>query len=1073
MHQRFFVLPLLLAMIAPGIDAVEADLPRHPAPSPDGSTIAFDWQGDLWTVQSTGGHPTRLTVHPAHDENPVYSRDGKWLAFASNRFGSFDVFVIPADGSAPPHRLSYADRSDIPVDFTPDGTRVLFTSHRGNSVRWMPALWSVPIEGGTPELFQDALGDRAQLSPNGNFLLFVRGATKWTRHGYRGTASRTPWLRDADGEYHQLSDFTGDEDYPGWIDDHSIIMLSSRSERKNLFRMNLVTGELQQLTHHQGSDIRAPRISADGSRVAYEFEDQLWTYDLATAENHSLSIKAPSDFIQAPILRKVKSSGARDLDISPDGKFAVFVIDGDLYLSEITSKEDQEIAAPITLRLSETAAEESEPRFSPDGAKILYTSDQDGFKDLWLLRPGAKDGSWIDSFDFPRKKIVATEANESSARWSPDGKSIAFIRGKGNLMICNADGSGIRALFSHWERPDFSFSPDGRFIAYSMVDVHYNAEIWIIPTEGGAAYNVSRHPDDDLEPSWSPDGRRLLWISKRHHDSMDVWGVWLRREDAIRQAPDWLKLFKEKSKSKAKSKTEDEDLEETEAKATKTLPEVRIDFKDLWRRVERLSSVNGDESHPMASPDGRSIIYCAEGEDGKVDLFRARFDGTKLKRLSEGGEEPSDIQFGPKGETIFYLNHDGKIKRISLEGKAGDPIPFAARSSVDVRARRQEVFNQVWDALNEWFYDPQFHGVDWSEKKGIYQPWALEANDGLDFADVLNLMLGELNASHMGYYPPGKHEGEKTGWIGVDFAPEAGGPGLLIHAVIPDGPADAPSVELKAGDRILSIANRKIGPQTNIYDLLVESIGRKTPAEIKKGDGGSRHVVLIPTSYGAERQLRYENWVRQRRALTERYSGGRLGYLHIHSMDIPSFENFERDLQAAAEGKEGLIIDVRSNGGGWTTDYLLAVLMVQRHAFTVPRDDDSGVHAYPQSRLPLAAWTKPAATLCNEDSYSNAEIFSHAFKTLKRGPLVGNTTFGAVISTSGQDLPNGGFVRTPMRGWYVAGSGVNMENHGAVPDILVLQPPSEDISAKEDTQLRKAVDALLSDIPTDPRAQAW
>lgn len=1074
MTRYLVFLSILFTLISPGLEALDAAFPRHPAPSPDGSLIAFDWQGDLWTAPSGGGRPTRLTVNPAHDGNPVFSRDGQWLAFASNRFGSFDVFIMPSDGSAPPQRLTWADVPDLPVDFTPDGRSVLFSSRRGNSVRWMPALWTIPVEGGTPRLAQDALGDHARFSPGGDSLLFVRGATKWTRHGYRGTASRTPWLRDAEGEYHQLSDFDGDEDDPGWIDGHSIILLSSRSQRKNIFRIDLVSGEVEQLTHHEKTDVRAPRISADGTLIAYEFEDHIRTLNLETGKNQALRIDAPSDFIDSPVLRETKRAGAEDLDISPDGKLAVFAIDGDIFLSEISSKEDQEIAEPITLRLTRTAAEESQPRFSPNGKKILYTGDEGGSQDLWIISPGAKDGAWLDSFEFPRQKIVATEANESSAQWSPDGSTIAYIRGKGDLMLCNADGSGARELFPHWEQVDFSFSPDGRYIAYSTVDSSYNAEIWIIPTEGGKAYNVSRHPDDDLEPRWSPDGRRLLWISKRHRDGMDVWGVWLQKKDDLRQAADWLKLFRSESKPKKEAAAEKEKSAESDEESVKQkLPEVRIDFEDLWRRSRRLSSVAGDESHPMATPDGRSILFCARGEDGKRDLFRARYDGKKLKGLTKGGEAPSDLRFGPKGKTVFFLNSKGEIKRVSLEGKAGDPIPFAARSSVDLPARRQEVFNQVWDALNEWFYDPDFHGVDWASKKKIYRPWAMASTDDLDFADVLNLMLGELNASHMGYYPPRTHGGEKSGWIGVDVDPEGGGPGLLVGAVIPDGPADAPEVELKPGERLISIANRKIGPEDNLWELLVDSIERKTPVEIMGADGKTRRALLIPQSYGVERELRYENWVRQRRKLTEKFSDGRLGYLHIHSMDIPSFEDFERDLQAAAEGKEGLIIDVRSNGGGWTTDYLMAVLMVQRHAFTVPRDDHSGIRAYPQSRLPLAAWTRPAATLCNEDSYSNAEIFSHAFKTLKRGPLVGNTTFGAVISTSGRDLPDGGYVRTPMRGWYVAGSGMNMENHGAVPDILIEQAPSEDLSTDEDTQLRKAVEALLEDIPTDPRAQAW
>jgi tricorn protease len=311
------------------------------------------------------------------------------------------------------------------------------------------------------------------------------------------------------------------------------------------------------------------------------------------------------------------------------------------------------------------------------------------------------------------------------------------------------------------------------------------------------------------------------------------------------------------------------------------------------------------------------------------------------------------------------------------------------------------------------------------------------------------------------------------GWIGVTFFPAAGGPGVSIDEVVEDGPAAQTTVNLKSGERLLAVDRHEITPTTNVYALFVDTVDRRTPLRILGTDGVERTAVVLPTTGSRQSSLRYQTWVRQRQDLTEQYSGGRLGYLHIHSMDIPSFETFERDLQAAAEGKEGLVIDVRSNGGGWTTDYLLATLMVRRHAFTVPRDDTSGVKAYPQSRLPLAAWTRPAVTICNEDSYSNAEIFSHAFKTLKRGPLVGQTTFGAVISTGAHVLPDGSYVRIPLRGWYVAGNGMNMENNGAAPDVILPQPPHEDTDHTDDTQLKKAVETLLAEMPTDLRTGAW
>ncbi|MCK5379261.1 MAG: PD40 domain-containing protein, partial [Acidobacteria bacterium] len=418
---RYCLMILTALALAASAAAVEAPLPRHPAPSPDGSLIAFSWQGDIWTVSSSGGTARRLTAHPATERYPVWSRDGRLIAFASVRHGNADVFVMPADGSAAPTRLTFADSSDTPVDFTPDGDSVLFSSGRAVAVRWMPALWTVPVAGGTPAIAQDSLGGHAAYSRDGQTLVFTRGATKWARHGYRGTASRTPWLRDADGSYRRLSDFDGDEDHPGWVDEHTISMLSSRSERKNIFLLDTTTGEARQLTHHEVTDVRYPRVSADGSLIAYEYQDALWTITPAGAEPQQLSIDVPADPLKDQIVRTTKKADAQDLAIHPDGGLAAFIVEGDLFVAEISDKDDQEIAAPQTVRITDTPEREAEPRWSPDGKTLLFTSARDGANDLWTVSPSDEDLGWIDGFDFPVTQLTTDPAEDAAGRWSPDG----------------------------------------------------------------------------------------------------------------------------------------------------------------------------------------------------------------------------------------------------------------------------------------------------------------------------------------------------------------------------------------------------------------------------------------------------------------------------------------------------------------------------------------------------------------------------------------------------------------------------------------------------------------------------
>ncbi len=1057
-----------LAVTAAPCLAIDAPLPRHPAPSPNGKLIAFSWQGDIWIVGSEGGAARRLTAHPATERHPVWSHDGTLIAFASKRHGNQDIFVVPADASSAPLRLTHASTPDIPHDFSPDGTAVLFSSNRAESVKWGDQLWLVPVAGGTPELAQEAFGKNATYSPDGSTLAFVRGETKWFRRGYRGAASRDLWLREAGGDYRRLTDFDGTDDHPMWLGGDSIAYLSSRTGRKNLFRVDLRSGRAEQLTDHEGSAVRFPRAAGDGSLIAYEFEDAIYTIPPDGGEPRRLRIDVPPDPVKNTVVRTVDTADADELAVSPDGKLAAVVVAGDIFVTAVTSKEDQKIAMPPTARVTSTPARERDISWSPDGSSLLFTSARHGDDDVYLAVPADPDTPWAESFEFDLARVTASPDEEHGATFSPDGKRIAFVRGPGTLIVVPRGGGAQTVLLDHWSEPDYDWSPDGRWIAFSTPDEHFNSEVWIVPSAGGTPYNLSRHPDDDQAPRWSPDGRRLVWTAKRVADTYDVWGVWLTREDHERAPADWLKLWK--------SNGEDGGDGEDGAGATADPPAVEIDFEGLWERAAPITGLKGDEGEARVSPDGKAVIFTAEHE-GERDLYTVRWDGEELERLTTEAE-PEQYVFGPEGKEVFFLDDAGSISRVGRDGTPGDPVPFEARYEVDLRERRAAVFDEAWRALNLFFYDPDFHGVEWLEQREKYRPWALEASTAEDFADIVNLMLGELNASHMGYYPPGTRgpsrlPGDRTGWLGVTFDPAAGDPGLLIDEVLPDSPASRTDVGVAAGDRLLAVNGVEVDSTTNVFSLLVDTEGQRIRLAILGGDGVERDVVLEPVGFREQRRLRYEEWVRERRRLVEEWSGGRLGYIHIQGMNIPSFEEFERGLFAAAEGKEGLLIDVRSNGGGWTTDYLMAVLMVQRHAFTVPRGADPSIRAYPQSRLPLAAWTRPAAAICNQDSYSNAEIFSHAFKSLERGPLVGAPTFGAVISTGGMRTLDGALVRLPGRGWFVAPTGANMENQGAVPDVVVWQPPAEDRSKTEDTQLRRAVAVLLENLEDDPRAGAW
>jgi tricorn protease len=1091
MRSTFRLTALLLVIALTASYAAlsgEARLARHPAPAPDGSELVVSWQGDLWRVPAAGGAARPLTTHPATDRHPVWSDDGRWIAFASDRHGQADVFVVPADGSDAPRRLTHASWSDRPVGFSPDGTKVLFTSRRALSIKRMPALYEVALEGGTPVLVQEALGRNAEYAPDGVRLAFTRGGTKWWRRGYRGAADREIWLRDADGGYRQLTDFAGDDDHPSWVEGRALVFLSARNGRKNLYRLDLESGETQQLTFHEGTAVRAPSASADGRWVAYEFEDQVYIVRSTGGETRRVRIEVPADRLKNQLERHVERSGAGELAVHPKGELAAVTVEGEVFVTALRSKQDQEIAPPPTVQITETAARESDVSWTPDGKALILATERDGGRDLMRIAPVDEEKGWLEAFEFETETLVASGEEEHSARLSPDGSKLAFVRGLGTLLVRDMESGEETVIFDHWSQPDYEWSPDGRFLAYSAPDLEYNNDVWIVHADGSERYNVSRHPDQDVDPHWSADGKRLVWTSKRHADTMDVHAVWLAREDHEKTPEDWLAHWKSAGKKKGAKEGDDEgqgddetqdgeeDSGDEEGDGDEEAPavEVVIDFDGLWERVERLTSLDGDEGSPLVADKGKTIVFTADPE-GERDLYAIDWKGGNMKRLTSGGQAPRNLQLGSKGKTVFYLDKGGQAKRVGISGKPGDPIPYEARFVVDRIERRRLTFDEAWRWIDDWFYDPNFHGIDWEAQREKYRPWVEAVRTRQDFADVVNLMLGELNASHMGYYPSlGDAPPAPTGLLGVTFDPAAGGPGILVSEVLRDGPAARTDVALEPGDRILAIDGWEITPERNVYEPLAGTAGQEVVLTIlDAGDGEERRARVTPISAGKQNRLRYDTWVRERREIVEKESEGRLGYIHIQGMSMPSFEELEHMLYAAAYGKDGLLVDVRSNGGGWTTDYVMAVLNVRRHAYTVPRGSDADRKAYPQVRLPLAAWTKPAAALCDQESYSNAEIFSRAFKTLDRGPLIGYPTFGAVISTGGTPLLDGGFLRLPFRGWYEAGTDENMENNPAMPDVVVEQPPRQDLDDESDAQLSRAVDVLLEHMKTDPRRNSW
>lgn len=732
----------------------------------------------------------------------------------------------------------------------------------------------------------------------------------------------------------------------------------------------------------------------------------------------------------------------------------------------------------------------------------------------------AKDGAvaetdpkrWADAVRFDVKPSISSPPGARTPSPSPDGKRLAFRRGNGALIVRDLAGGEERVLVESWD-PEISWqwSPDGRFIAYSTFDRNFNSDIHVVPADGSAApVNVTRHPDNDSRPRWSADGKVLAFLSQRINNESDVWMVYLDKGIEAMTPVELEKYYKDaaeaakkrkplgaksedkpdaKARSVAKSEAKDGDApddsvgeDKTESKSADaaakdgaakpaekpadepTSPPKPLDLGDAYLRLRRVTTSSGNEGNLELTPGGDRIVFSASDESG--GLFSVKWDGTDRKKL------------GPVGNVQQMTLTGDKLVAIS-GGRAGTLVPAGGEQkfidiestvTIDREAFADRRFRELARTLGEKFYHPTMKGLDWPAVTARYLELARATRTADEFNYVGQRFLGELDASHLGVTapePPAPIR-QAQGRIGAEVhmvdGPEVA---ARVEAVYVDSPASRAIPPLVVGDLITAVEFGSFAPRETLDQKLRGRIGKETALTVRRtraDEPGAQPaeftVLLTPISWEGQRRLAYEDWLRRTREQVSTWSGDRIGYVHIESMNQQELDQFERDLFAAADGKQGLVIDVRNNGGGWTADRLLASIMARPHAYTVPRGMDPKIaDAYPQDRLFIQRYAQPMNMLCNEKSFSNAEIIAHAFKTFQRGTLVGQQTYGGVISTDAFTLLDGTTVRLPFRGWYLP-DGTDMERHGAKPDLVVPQTPETECGG-EDAQLRAAVEDLV------------
>ena len=1021
-----------------------------PCPSPDGSEIAFVSGGDIWTVPSKGGEARLLVSHPATESRPMYSPDGRRLAFVSTRSGNGDIYTLTmATGEL--KRLTFSDSMDQLDGWSRDGRWIYFTTGSAD-ISGMNDVFRVSAEGGTP---MPVAADRyaneyfSAPSPDGKTLaITARGivSAQWWRKGHSHLDESEIWLVGGGmpPRYERISEPGGAKEvWPMWSPDgRRLYYVSDRSGAQNIWSRALSGGQPRQLTRFSDGRVLWPAISYDGRIITFERDFGIWKLDTESGQAAPLAIERRGAPAGTGVVHLALNDRFSSLSLAPDGKKLAFTAHGEIFAASSSEGGDAQ-------RITRSGANNIQIEWAPDSRRLVYASD--------------RDGDWhIFSYDFASgKETRLTDASiDLFPRFSPDGRQVAFYRAGHELRVLDLDSRQERSLATGYlsrqpgdsNRP-IAWSPDGKWIAYLSTASRLYQNVSVVPVDGSSPARAisffANGSSDDL--LWSPDGTFILFDTTQRTEPGQV-----ARIDLIPRTPrfredEFRDLFKT-----AAQETRNQSGDGQPAKPASPKP-IHIVFEGIRDRVSLLPVGLDTRAVDAISSDGRTLLLTASAA-GQENLYSYGIDELAkepavARQLTSTPGPKASAQFSPDGKQAFYLDR-GRINSMPLETRQAKPLATTTELDVDFAREKMEVFQQAWTTIRDTFFDPKFNGVDWNAMRARYDPYIAGAANADEERRLVNLMLGELNASHSGISAGFGSAPTTTGRLGLAFdrAEYENNGRLKVTGVIPLGPAAL--AEIKAGDSIASIDGVAVNAHINIDELLDHKIDKRVVLKL-----ADREVVVRPINLATEKRLRYRAWVERNRAYVDKISGGRLGYVHMQDMSSNALTQLAIDLDTANESREGVVIDVRNNNGGFVNVYAIDILSRRGYLKMTPRDQPQSPA---RSVLGQRALETPTILVTNQHSLSDAEDFTEGYRSLQLGKVVGEPTAGWIIYTDGVQLVDGSALRTPMVRITDA-AGRDMEMHPRPVDLPVVRPVGESYS-DHDSQLDAAVKELLAEL---------
>ena len=1088
--RKFLITSLLLGATANAF----ADAPlwmRHNAISPDGSQIAFAYQGDIYVVSSKGGNAKQLTTATSYESNPVWSNDSKTLAFTSDRNGGTDIYTIPVAGGIA-KRVTVNSAAETPLAFSKDDKQIYFSAALQDPAKsilyptpWLNELYTINVDGGRPKQITATAISSVDFDKDGeSFLYYNRTGSEniWRKH-HVSSVARDIYYYDAKAKTHkQITTNVGEDRDPHFTPDGNIVFLSERNGGSfNVYKSALNdTQNAKALTSFKKHPVRF-LTQADNGTLCFGYQGEIYTM-VPGKSAKKVAINIVRD-IDNNKISNISLRGSSDMALSDNGKEIAVISRGEVFAT--TDKYN------TTKQITHTAAAEEGVTMSPDGKTIVYASERTGVWNLYKATMGREE-----DLHFAYATLINEEplfkdnkVERTNPSFSPDGKEIAFIEGRTCLKVLNLKSGKVRTITDgakHYTRNETGFgyqwSPDGKWFALTIItnrrDPYCDIAI-VSATDGGKFYNVTNSGYIDVAPKWVMGGNALIYMSNRHgmrsHASwgslQDVYISFMNQEtmNKFMMSEEEYAFFKETEKAEKakkdeaekekakKDKKDDKKNSKDKKDADKKDESVKMDLEKVGDRIMRLTPISSRLASAELSKDGESLYFCAAFEKG-MDLWKinTRTGAMQVFKKGMGGY----LMLSKDGNSLYVLG--GAPTKLSLPSGAPSAISFSLDMELDKAAEREYMFNHVFKQQEQKFYNKNYHGVDLKALQQDYKPFLAHINNNYDFTEMLSEILGELNVSHTGSGYRGVSPKKSTPEFGLLFDMAYEGDGLKIDEVLDFGPFDNFSTKVKAGTIIEKINGKEIKAGEDYYELINGEGGKTTllsfydPQSKKKWDETTKLI-----SKGEQGDLLYKKWVKTMEHLVDSLSHGRLGYVHLESMNDASYRDIYSDILGKYNLKDGIVIDTRNNGGGRLHEDIEVLFSGKKYLEQV-------VQGKVACEMPSRRYNKPSIMVVCESNYSNAHGTPWVYQTMGLGKVVGMPVPGTMTSVNWETLQDESmYFGIPVVG-YRTKAGNYLENTQLEPDIKVRNEYEKAVQGI-DQQIEVAVKTLLEDIDKNPK----